>query len=197
MPAAANLSDVSDGRPGHEARAETLSGEEIERLAQLASQGDQQALASLLAGVHARVMARCRRALPNPADAEDASQEALLLVSRRIAGFKGESRFTTWLYRLTSNTLLDTYRRLKRQADEHGLDPEAIVARDRTSVLAGNKVDLLEAMERIPRYQAEAVMLRDFCQLDYGEIAHALDVPEGTAKRRVHEGRAHLKRLIN
>jgi RNA polymerase sigma factor (sigma-70 family) len=177
--------------------AESLSEQEVERLARLASQGDQQALATLLAGIHARVLGRCHRALPNPADAEDASQEALLLVSRRIAGFKGESSFTTWLYRLTSNTLLDTYRRLKRQAHDHGLDPEAIVARDRTSVLAGNKVDLLEAMERIPRYQAEVVMLRDFCQLEYREIAQALGVPEGTAKRRVHDGRVNLKRLIN
>ena len=91
------------------------------------------------------------RALPNQADAEDASQEALLLVSRRITSFEGRSKFTTWLYRLTSNALLDTYRGLKRQATEHGLDPEVVVSRDRTSVLAGSKVDLLEAMERIPQ----------------------------------------------
>ena len=170
--------------------------DEVERLALMAAQGDQEALSAVLVAVQDRVLSRCQRALPNRADAEDASQEALLLVSRRISTFEGRSRFTTWLYRVTSSALLDTYRRLKRRAEDSGVDLDVVAARDRTSVLAGNRVDLLDAMEQVDGLFAEAVMLRDICQLNYKEIAAVLDIAEGTAKSRAHEGRRQLQNLL-
>ncbi|HTW07057.1 MAG TPA: RNA polymerase sigma factor [Acidimicrobiales bacterium] len=173
-----------------------LAEADLDRLARTAAAGDKEALDALLAAVHDRVQRQCRRALPNVADAEDAAQDVLLLVSRRIGTFEGRSRFTTWLFRLTGNALLDTYRRLKRQVGTSGVADELVASRERTSVLAGTRVDLLEAMERVPALYAEPVMLRDVCQLDYHEIAAVLAVPVGTVRRRAHEGRRQLQRLL-
>ena len=168
-------------------------GDELDRLALAAAGGDDTALAALVEAVQGLVLARCRRILPNRADAEDASQDALLLLTRRISRFEGRSRFTTWLYQLTSNSAIETYRKLKRRSTEPDLDLDLLAGRDSTSVLAGSRVDLLDAFELVPEKFREPVMLRDVCQLEYAEIARALDAPEGTVKSRIHEGRRQLK----
>ncbi len=172
---------------------EAVSEDELDRLALSAAAGDERALSVVIARVQDRVLSRCRRILPNPADAEDAAQDALLLLTRRIGSFEGRSRFTTWLYQLTSNSALDTYRKLKRRSTEPDLDLDLMAGRDSTSVLAGSRVDLLDAFDHVPDTFSEPVMLRDVCQLDYAEIARLLDVPEGTVKSRIHEGRKQLQ----
>jgi RNA polymerase sigma factor (sigma-70 family) len=130
-------------------------------------------------------------------DAEEACQDALLAVARRIGTFEGRSRFSTWLYQVTANASLDTYRRLKRVAAGRtdAVAPEA-VSRDRTSVIAGTRIDLLDAMERIDPRVGEPVMLRDVLGLDYASIAEVLGIPEGTVKSRINEGRQNLRRLL-
>jgi RNA polymerase sigma-70 factor (ECF subfamily) len=175
---------------------EPVTEDELDRLALAAAAGDRAALDTVVVMVQGRVLSRCRRVLPNPADAEDAAQDALLLLTRRISSFEGRSRFTTWLYQLTSNSALDTYRRLKRRSTEPDLDLDLLAGRDRTSVLAGTRVDLLDALDLVSDTYAEPVMLRDVCQLDYSEIARLLAVPEGTVKSRIHEGRKQLQRHL-
>ncbi len=175
---------------------ETVSEDELDGLALAAAGGDTAALGKLIAGVQDRVLSRCRRILPNPADAEDAAQDALLLLTRRIGSFEGRSRFTSWLYRLTSNSALDTYRKLKRRSMEPGFDLDLMAGRDSTSVLAGSRVDLLDAFDLVPDTFSEPVVLRDIGQLDYAEIARLLGLPEGTVKSRIHEGRRQLQRLL-
>jgi RNA polymerase sigma-70 factor (ECF subfamily) len=172
---------------------EAVSEDELDRLALSAAAGDERALSVMIARVQDRVLSRCRRILPNLADAEDAAQDALLLLTRRIGSFEGRSRFTTWLYQLTSNSALDTYRRLKRRSTEPDLDLDLMAGRDSTSVLAGSRVDLLDAFDHVADTFSEPVMLRDICQLDYAEISRLLDVPEGTVKSRIHEGRKQLQ----
>lgn len=169
-----------------------VSDDELEELARRTRDGDVAARDALLAAVYQGVLERCARALPNRLDAEEAAQDTLLAVTRSIGSFDGRSKFTTWLYRVTSNRILDTYRRLKR----HQVDPSEIPELEeerRTSVIAGMRVDLLEAMEAVADHYTEPVALRDLCGLDYQEIANELGIPLGTVKSRISEGRRQLK----
>ena len=170
---------------------------DVEELAARAGAGDAAALDALLAAIRPDVLRRCARILPYRGDAEDACQEALLAVARGIGGFAGRSRFTTWLYPVVANSAFATYRRLRRTAGETGLDqaPERPDPH-RVSVLAGTRLDVVEALERLRESQphvVEAVVLRDLMGLEYAEIAERLGVPVGTVKSRISHGRATLR----
>jgi RNA polymerase sigma-70 factor (ECF subfamily) len=162
-------------------------------LARLAAVGDRAALDVLLGRHVDRVHEICRRILGNPDDALDATQEALISVSRSIARFDGRAAFTTWLYRVATNAALDELRRRGRRPTptetlvETGIspsssDPEA----------AGDRIDIDAALARIPEDFRVAVVLRDLCDLDYAQIAEMLDVPPGTVRSRIARGRAAL-----
>jgi RNA polymerase sigma-70 factor (ECF subfamily) len=174
--------------------------DDLEDLARRAGAGDAAALDALLRAIRPDVLRRCSRILPHSSDAEDACQEALIAVARGIGSFAGRSRFTTWLYPVVANSAFATYRRLRRTALDAGLDqaPEAADPR-RVSVLAGNRLDVVEALERLREQQphvVEAVVLRDLMGLDYAEIAVRLEVPLGTVKSRINHGRTALRGLL-
>ncbi|HEY6797771.1 MAG TPA: sigma-70 family RNA polymerase sigma factor [Kineosporiaceae bacterium] len=173
---------------------------DVEELARRAGAGDAAALDALLAAIRPDVLRRCARILPHSGDAEDACQEALLAVARGIGGFAGRSRFTTWLYPVVANSAFATYRRMRRTALDTGLDqgPEPPDPR-RVSVLAGTRLDVVEALEKLRAEQphvVEAVVLRDLMGLDYAEIAERLQVPVGTVKSRINHGRTTLRGLL-
>jgi RNA polymerase sigma-70 factor (ECF subfamily) len=160
-------------------------------LASLAAAGDRDALEVLLARHVDRVHAICRRLLGNPDDALDATQEALLAVSRAIARFDGRALFTTWLYRVATNAAIDELRRRARRPvpDDALFDvasgrpgPEAVV----------DRLDVDAALARIPEEFRAAVVLRDLCDLDYAQIAEVLEIPPGTVRSRIARGRAAL-----
>ena len=96
----------------------TDAQDSLDALAARAAQGDQQALDELLSEIQPRVRRICGRMLLYPEDAEEAAQDALLLVSTRIHTFAGRSRFTTWLHAVASNSARSTYRSLKRRSAE-------------------------------------------------------------------------------
>lgn len=171
-------------------------GELVEAVARRAAAGEARALEQLLRLIEADVLQRCSRLLPNPLDAQEACQDTLFAVSRRIATFEGRSKFSTWLYQVATNASLDTYRKLKRRGSQLGHPMEERAALERTSVVAGTKVDLFEALDRIDPRFGEPVVLRDVFELDYAEIARHLGIPEGTVKSRIHEGRKTLRWLL-
>ena len=179
---------------------EELTPDELDALALRAAAGDRDALEELLAAVQPRVRRICGRMLLFPEDAEEAAQDALLLVATRIGSFAGRSRFTTWLHAVASNSARSTYRTLKRRAAERLTDELPVAADPRTtSVIAGSRLDLLEALEVVGAERPELVeplVLRDVQQLDYAEIARLLDVPLGTVKSRIHSARAAVRPLL-
>lgn len=178
----------------------TSDSPDLEALARAAAGGDEQALDELLAAIQPRVKRIVGRMLLHPQDAEEASQDALLAVARRITAFEGRSRFTTWLHSVAGNSARSTYRSLKRRAPEQPADelPAAVDPRT-TSVIAGSRLDLLEALEVLGRERPELVeplVLRDVNQLDYAEIARLLDLPLGTVKSRIHHARVFVRPLL-
>ncbi len=161
-------------------------------LAQLAATGDRDALDVLLNRHVDRVHAICRRILGDPDDALDATQEALIAITRSIARFDGRSAFTTWLYRVATNAALDELRRRGRR-------PRPAAALDDAPALSvvgpeagGDRIDIDAALARIPEEFRAAVVLRDLCDLDYAQISEVLNVPPGTVRSRIARGRAAL-----
>jgi RNA polymerase sigma factor (sigma-70 family) len=170
----------------------------LDGLARRAARGDGAALDELLRRIQPDVLRRCRRFLPHREDAEEACQDVLLQVARNIGGFEGRARFSTWLYVVVANCARQTYRGLKRRAAElAAAEPPADRLDPRTtSVIAGSRIDLLDALEELERRRAALVpplVLRDLCQMPYADIADHLGLPLGTVKSRVHEARKHLQ----
>jgi RNA polymerase sigma-70 factor (ECF subfamily) len=174
----------------------SVAFEDIERLGQRAAEGDAAALDELLVAARPLVLGRCMRFLPNPLDAEEAAQDALVAVARRIETFEGRSKFTTWMYQLTSNAAIDTYRKLKRRRSVLEAPPDLAAGGSSPSVIAGARIDLLDAAETLDERVVEPVFLRDLCELDYAEIAELLGIPVGTVKSRIHDGREQLRHAL-
>jgi RNA polymerase sigma-70 factor (ECF subfamily) len=172
-----------------------------EALAAAANAGDRSALEILLARHLDRVHAICRRVTGHPEDALDATQEALIAVTRGLHRYDGRALFTTWLYRVATNAALDELRRRKRRPDPAELSDDrppgsgtvggAAATGPVESVVAA-RLDVDAALARLsPEFRA-AVVLRDLCDLDYAEIADVLDVPIGTVRSRIARGRAAI-----
>lgn len=175
-------------------RVDRALDDAVEHLAAAAARGEARALDDLLAHVRPDVLRICARFLPCVQDAEEACQDTLLAVARSISTFEGRSAFRTWLYRVAANRSRTTYGLLRRRFEAEGgaLPPEHPDPR-RTSVVAGTRLDLLDGLSAIGAQHAEAVALRDLAGLAYAEVALVLDVPEGTVKSRIHEGRRRLR----
>jgi RNA polymerase sigma-70 factor, ECF subfamily len=191
---------VPDAATNSEDAHVTDAQDSLDALAARASQGDQEALHELLAEIQPRVRRICGRMLLYPEDAEEAAQDALLLVSTRIQTFAGRSRFTTWLHAVASNSARSTYRSLKRRSAElptdelpHAADPRT------TSVIAGSRLDFLDALEILGADHpalVEPLLLRDVQELDYADIAALLDIPVGTVKSRIHSARQIVQPML-
>lgn len=178
-----------------------VTPDDIDDLARRARDGDRDALEGLLSAVRPRALNVCRGVLPYSGDSEDACQEALLNIATKIGGWNGQGRFTTWMHVVALNSARTTYRKLKNQAtptDFEGGHHDRPDPRT-TSVIAGTRLDLLEAMETIekdhPQY-VQPLLLRDVYGMPYEDIAQLLDVPLGTVKAQIHHGRKLARPLL-
>ncbi len=166
---------------------------DVDALVRAAREGRPGALDQLLTVIRPEVMRLCARFLPFREDAEEAAQDVLLAVARGLDGFEGRAAFGTWLHRVAANRSRSTYRALRRRAAETGIELEGRPDPRTTSVIAGLRLDLLDGLEALGPDLAEPVALRDVLGLAYGDIAALLDLPEGTVKSRIHEGRRRLR----
>ncbi|MFC6882244.1 MULTISPECIES: RNA polymerase sigma factor [Actinomadura] len=172
-----------------------------EELATQAAAGDPAALEELLREIRPEVLRRCVRFLPCEQDAEEAAQDALLLVARKITTFEGRSRFGTWLHTVVTNCARKTYADLKRRQADPLTEAHTNTRPDprTTSVIAGSRIDLLDSLERLERAHpglVAPVVYRDVCQMEYAEIVELLGLNLGTVKSRLHRGRQYLQQWL-
>lgn len=165
-------------------------------LARAAARGDRRSLEQLLERHADRVHAVCRRVVGNPEDALDATQEALIAITRGIAHFDGRSAFTTWMYRVATNAALDEVRRRGRRPTPVEELPEPKSHPSGLEDRVGARLDVDAALAQLPEDFRVAVVLRDLADLDYAEIAEVLDVPPGTVRSRIARGRAALTEIL-
>jgi RNA polymerase sigma-70 factor, ECF subfamily len=167
--------------------------EELEELGARAASGDKTVLPQLLQAIRPQVQRRVAKFLPYREDAEEAVQDTLLQVVNKVHTFKGTGSFAGWVTIVATNQARQTYRSLKRRAVEQSAEvmPESVDPRT-TSVIAGSRLDLLEALEALESSHPQLVqplVLRDLGAMSYAEIADELDVPLGTIKARIHQAR--------
>jgi len=180
-----------------------------ELLVKRAQKGDMDAFETLVTKYEKKVFSISFRMLSDREEAMDASQEVFIKVFKALSGFKSESKFSTWLYRITTNVCLDLLRKRKDNSaisfdaefetedGEMRLDPvdrtpgvEETIEREELKRLVS------EAVMKLPEIHRTMIILRDFNDLSYSEIASAIDCPEGTIKSRISRARKALKDLM-
>lgn len=138
----------------------------------------------------------CFRIVINRADAEDATQMALISIVRALPNFDGRSKFSTWVYRIATNAALDEVRRTRRRAIPSD-DP--VVYSGQTSGGADGvdaQLDVSAALARLPEEYRTAIVLRHIADLEYEEIAAIQGVPVGTVRSRLSRGRTQLAEIL-
>ena len=162
-----------------------------------AQRGDRTAADALLRAHYDTIYAVCRRMLGQDADAQDATQDALIAVVRGLPRFDGRSTVRTWIYRITMNICLDELRRRRRRPEpNHDLVERRVATLHDPSEAVDARLTLDALLALLPSEFRAAVVLRDIADLDYAAIAEVLGIPDGTVRSRISRGRLHLSRAV-
>jgi len=173
----------------------------------LAQQGDAAAFERLYRLHSRRVYSLCLRMVGNTAEAEDLTQEAFLQLFRKIATFRGESAFSTWLHRLAVNVVLMRLRKKsgKETSLEQVTEPDeesGTPRRDFGAIdlrLSGSldRVNLQRAVDQLPPGYKAAFILHDVQGYEHNEIAQMLGCSIGNSKSQLHKARMRLRDLLH
>lgn len=150
-----------------------------------AQEGDIQAIERLIELYQDTIYSMALSFTHNPHQAEDLAQDAWIKVLHGLTKFRHDSKFSTWLYRVTMNTFLNVTRAKKREQEVMGTlqrEPEA------HSVTLEASLDVHDAMRDLPEDFRAVVVLRYVADLSYKEIATILEVPLGTVQSRLKRG---------
>jgi RNA polymerase sigma-70 factor (ECF subfamily) len=170
-----------------------------------AQSGDHAAFAQLYALHKRRVYSLCLRMLGNIAEAEDLTQESFLQLHRKIATFRGDSAFSTWLHRLTINVVLMHLRRkgLNLISLDEALDPSpdhgparSFGAPDLRLAGSIDRMTLEKAVESLPAGYRLIFVLHDIEGYEHNEIATLLDCSIGNSKSQLHKARMKLREAL-
>lgn len=175
------------------------------KLIEKASGGDPSAFNRLMQQHERRMYGVALRMCANREDAQDCLQEAMLRVYRAISGFKGQSSFSTWVYRITMNTCLDELRKKKNKQNtsldnllDQGWAPsDGQNLPEKQAMLKETRRQINDAIQQLPEDMRAAVVLRDIHGLAYDEIANVLNANVGTIKSRISRGREKLREKLS
>ena len=133
-------------------------------------------------------------------DAQEVAQEAFLAAWRGLPRFRGQCRFSSWLYKLTANAAVDHLRREKRRPAAVPLENAGEPADPHTPQEELERRELhravQQALDRLTPEHREVLVLREIQQLSYDEIADALSLDLGTVKSRISRGRRQLRNFL-
>ena len=176
-------------------------GRSDEELVEACQSGEASAFDVLVARWEDRIRGAAYRFLGSDEEARDVAQDAFLRAYQAIGTFKKEARFSSWLYQIATNLCRDRLRRRKTRAtvslealEESGpvmveTRPgahERLLQRDLARAVR-------RAVEELPEEQREVVILKEYQELTFLEIAQALDVPVSTVKTRLYRGLGQLR----
>jgi RNA polymerase sigma-70 factor, ECF subfamily len=178
-------------------------------LIEKAQQGDRNALNELVRKYQERAYQFAFRLTRNTDEASDVVSDAFVRVNNAIKNFKGNSAFSTWLYRIVTNCYLDQRKKernkqtvsldsslqqddedVTREIEDKGRTPDELVERNYREAL------LHKALNQIPEFQKAMIIMFHAEQLSYEEIAEALDLPLGTVKSRLNRARISLREIL-
>lgn len=171
--------------------------ESIESLVERAQEGDVRAFEAVYRRTSDRVYAVCLRMSGDAERAGELVQDVFVRVWERLASFRGDSLFTTWLHRLTVNLVLQERRsRGRREAREIGSADLEHYGRTARRAMPGTRVDLERAIAALPDKARRVLVLRDVEGYKYDEIARMTGVSLGTVKAQIHRARGLVKEAL-
>jgi RNA polymerase sigma-70 factor, ECF subfamily len=181
-------------------------------LVQRAQAGDRDALSALVQSQQTYVYSIAMSLMHNPADAADMTQEAFVRLLRSLGTYRGETKFTTWLYRLVTNICLDGMRRRGRPVEsldepvgnDEGQSPGERLADDDRWTHPDEEIELREsaaevhqALEQLPPAQRLALTLHYFQDTRYEDIAEIMGLPLNTIKSHIRRGKERLAIVLS
>lgn len=157
-----------------------------------AQTGDPAAITRLLAVCQADARRYARRHC-HASDVDDAVQESLLTISRKVKGLKAAAAFSSWLFVVIKREC----RRLERMMFKHEpLEDEVLEQQLAARSDDALRVDLANALESLPAHYLEVILLRDFEELTIAEIAERLNEQTGAVKSRLHRARELVREYL-
>lgn len=174
------------------------------RLLNLAANGDSLAFEKLVVPHEKMMYSLALRLCQNKEDAEDCLQDAMIRVYKSLSSFRGDSAFSTWLYRIVTNTCLDSHRRKKHRYSESLDDlsqegwnaPDTGMTPEESAVNSDLRRALNEAIENLPGDIRAAVVLRDIQGFSYEDVSSILGINIGTVKSRLSRGREKIRSYL-
>ena len=162
--------------------------------------GDREAFGELVEQYRDNVYRLAYRMCGNAYDADEAAQEAFVAAWRALPNFRGDAKFSTWLYRLTTNAAIDVMRREKRHqtvGDGEMVDVADDADSPQETVERTEQQEAVQkALSTLSEEYREVLLLRYMEELDYAEIAEVLQLPSGTVKSRINRAKAALKTAL-
>ena len=175
--------------------------------------GDRDAFRELFEKYHRRAFAVSLGVVKNKQDAMDVVQDAFINVHHHIQNFQGSSSFYTWLYRIVMNLSIDHIRRVSRKkgvdyddtisreghvAGDGALLPSISDSNPAKTVLRHELSEAIRsALDTLPEYHREVILLREVEGLSYEEMAEVLDVPKGTIMSRLFHARRKMQEQLS
>jgi RNA polymerase sigma-70 factor, ECF subfamily len=172
-----------------------------ERLVEAFQAGDLAAFDVLVLRWERKIQGTVYRVLGTEEDARDVTQEAFLKAFRALRGFKGEARFSSWLYQIALNLCRDRLRRRRGKAfvslesvdEDGGLPAPGAPSPYELAERGALRGMVRAALAELPDEQREVIVLKEYQELTFAEIAEVLDVPLSTVKTRLYRGLVGLR----
>ena len=187
------------------------NGEKTEDLVSSAAKGDMRAMEALLQKYESLIYRLAFSSLRNSYDAGDVTQEVLFKIYKTVPSFRGDCTFSTWVYRITCNTVTDFVRKKNRRStvslsyidQDSGDEAEQDIPDDSPAVspqLMLEKTELAagirRALSELSEQHREILVLRDMEGYSYTELSEMLGLDIGTVKSRLNRARNSLKRIL-
>ncbi len=177
-----------------------------EQLVALTVQGDVSAFNEIVARWEGRLYNFVYRYLGDAEDAKDITQESFVRAYSHLEGFRGQSKFSSWLYQIALNLCRSKLRRHKAHPtvsiDDREEDNPLWALPDQRSTPAEQALEqeraiaVREALARLPEAQRTVIILKEYNGLKFREIAEILDTPESTVKSRLYHGLENLAQAL-
>ena len=177
-----------------------------EELVARSKTGDTESFNQLVQRWERPIFALAYRTLGREEDARDVTQETFLRAFRALSGFKGDAKFSSWLYRIALNLCRDWMRKDRRAplvAVPEGVDVEQLAAErgpvetvEDLAARAEMSREVARAMDMLPDEQRQAIILKEYHGLTFQEVADLMKCPLSTVKTRVYQGLSTLRKHL-
>lgn len=166
--------------------------------------GDDDAFNHLIRRWERQIFSLALRMLGREDDARDICQETFLLAYRNLAKFRGDAKFSSWLYRIAINCCHTAMRgrggsvSLEQQQEELGYEPVTNIEHMNETMHRGQVADIVrKALMGLPPEMREVIIMKEYQEMKFHEIAEVLGIPISTVKTRLYTGLSQLKQRLS